>query len=153
MNDSGWEGQMLEGRCICGEIRYRARDERIFEVICCCDDCQRASGSGHLPVIGVRRAGFELRGEPRTYVTSEEGAAPLTRSFCGTCGSMMFAVPHRFPQLVTIYAGGLERPKRFSPTTALFVGQKCAWDVLPKNLNEWVGTFGDSESGVDHHGP
>jgi hypothetical protein len=146
---------MLEGRCLCGAIRYRTAAEPLFQAYCCCDDCQRTSGSGHLRVIGVPREGFELLGEPRRYDSVGGSGRPTVRNFCGVCGSTLFGEPGDMPDVLSLYVGGLVRPKRFVPTGAIFVRDLCSWDVLPEDLNLWqahVGDFADSEASASGDG-
>lgn len=42
----------LEGGCLCGALRYEANAAPGFMGYCCCDDCQKASGSGFIPFVG-----------------------------------------------------------------------------------------------------
>ena len=44
---------MMTGGCLCGQVRYEADGAPAWTAICYCRDCQRASGSGYMPVMGV----------------------------------------------------------------------------------------------------
>ena len=57
---------MMSGGCLCGAVRYRIDGPPEFCVLCYCRDCQRASGSGHVPVMGARRAQVTITGKRAT---------------------------------------------------------------------------------------
>src|SRR6202008_2873145 len=59
--------QVITGGCLCGRVCYEARGEPLFGVVCHCRDCQRASGAGHVPVIGFWKSNFSLTGETKSY--------------------------------------------------------------------------------------
>ncbi len=42
----------ITGGCLCGALRYEANAAPTFMGYCCCDDCQKASGSGFIPFVG-----------------------------------------------------------------------------------------------------
>lgn len=134
------ESGVIEGRCLCGALSYRAAGT-LFHVICCCEDCQRTSGAGHLPVIGVPREGFEVQGQPLRYESVGGSGRTAARNFCGVCGSVLFGESEQMPDVVSIYAGTLHEPKRFRPTGAFYLRDKCDWDVIPEGLNVWQAGF------------
>jgi len=61
----------LAGGCLCGRVRYEARGEALFGVVCHCRDCQRASGAGHVPVIGFRKSNFSITGQTRSVQAAD----------------------------------------------------------------------------------
>ena len=52
------EGEVLEGGCLCGAIRYRIAGPSLFVSQCCCKDCQKATGTGHTTIIGIHTNGL-----------------------------------------------------------------------------------------------
>lgn len=136
---------MLEGGCLCGAVRYRTTVEPLFEAICCCEQCQRATGSGHLPFIGVPSAEIEVQGETRSFTTRTGHRGPVTLHFCPTCGSHVLGAAREVPLITLILAGTLAQPKRYIPSVAIHVEEKCAWDTLPGGISVWHGSFGDIE--------
>ena len=116
---------MITGGCLCGRVRYEARGEPLFCVVCHCRDCQKASGAGHMPVVGVRRADLSMTGEVRQYGV---------RAFCPHCGSMLLGLPQSAPDLVTLYAGGIDDPRpAFEPDYVQFTHHRLDWDRLAFN--------------------
>ena len=126
--------KVLVGGCLCGAVRYEARAEPLFEGFCHCRDCQRATGSGHVPVIGVPKPSFSFSGETTAYTIP--GTAGL-RHFCPICGSLMFGMPGNAPEMVTLYIGTLDDPSVFAPTAAIFTRARHAWDRNAIALHEF----------------
>jgi hypothetical protein len=127
---------MFTGRCLCGAVEYRSSGPVLFSVICHCRDCQRASGSGGLPVLGVPKASFSSSGSlKQSRITGGSGQIAV-RNFCAECGSTLFGTPECEPELVTIYVGSLDDPTVFSPQAALFTSHRPAWARLSVQLVE-----------------
>ena len=127
---------MFTGRCLCGAVQYQSDGPMLFSVICHCRDCQRASGSGGLPVLGVPKTSFTSSGPLKQSRTTGGSGQTAVRNFCSECGSMLFGTPECEPELVTLYVGSLDDPKVFNPQAALFTGQRPAWAQLSVELIE-----------------
>ena len=130
---------MLTGGCLCGASRYQSPGPALFSVVCHCRDCQRASGSGGVPVLGVDKASFTRSGPIRASRCTGGSGQWAVRNFCGECGSLLFGTPESAPDLVTIYAGSLDDRSGFAPSDALFVGQRPPWARLALPLSEHAG--------------
>ncbi|WP_457354650.1 GFA family protein [Roseateles sp. P5_D6] len=130
------ESVQLTGRCLCGGVRYESTGPVLFSVVCHCRDCQRASGSGGVPVLGVPKPSFSYTGVVKqSRITGGSGLAAV-RNFCSDCGSLLFGTPESAPEMVTIYVGSLDDPALFSPTAVLFAGQRPPWAKLATPLTE-----------------
>lgn len=125
---------MITGGCLCGRVRYQAGGEPLFGVHCHCRDCQRASGTGHVPVMGVAKATFAVTGAPKQYANTGGSGENAVRNFCPDCGSLLFGTPEVAPDLVTIYAGSLDDPALFKPQAAQFTRWRHDWDVCSGDL-------------------
>ena len=51
---------MLEGRCECGDIRYRVADEFRYAANCHCSNCRAATGSAFKAFAGIEREKLEV---------------------------------------------------------------------------------------------
>jgi hypothetical protein len=128
---------MTTGGCLCGGIRYEAGGEPLFAVHCHCRDCQRSSGTGHVPVMGVPKALFKVTGETSSYVIVGSSRLKSIRHFCPSCGSLLFGTPEVSPDVVSIYVGTLDDPAVFKPTSVIFTRDRQPWDVVPGALPEF----------------
>ncbi|HUA80155.1 MAG TPA: GFA family protein [Dyella sp.] len=125
---------MITGGCLCGSVRYQSEGAALFSVICHCRDCQKSSGSGHVPVMGVSKSGFRVTGETRGYSLIGGSHLITTRHFCPACGSLLFGTPDVVPDMVSLYVGSLDDPSVFEPECALFTRDRWPWDTSGSHL-------------------
>jgi hypothetical protein len=118
---------MITGGCLCGQIRYESDGRALFSVICHCRDCQKASGSFGVPVMGVAMATFKVTGGPKSFGVAGGSGKPALRFFCPDCGSLLFGNPEAAPGVVTIYVGSLDDPGLFVPSEAIFTRDRPHW--------------------------
>ena len=128
---------MMSGGCLCARVRYETDAEPAWTAICYCRDCQRASGSGYMPVMGVRRADMRISGETKAFeVAAQRG--PSTRHFCPTCGSLIFGgVEGPADQTMSVYVGTLDDPSGWSPQIAIFTRSRQPWDCAVAGATEY----------------
>ena len=88
---------MITGRCLCGEARYRSPGPTLFAIVCHCRDCQRASGSAGVPVMGVSRGPFASEGPIKQVRTRGGSGHPAVRHICAQCGACCSGRPSRPP--------------------------------------------------------
>ena len=119
---------MLTGGCLCGAVRYRVEGTPQYAMLCHCRDCQRSSGSGHVPVMGMPRSSFQVSGATTSYTARGSSGLASVRHFCPVCGSLLFGMPAAAPESVSIYVGSLDDPSVFRPDTALFTRYRHEWD-------------------------
>lgn len=127
----------LTGGCLCGRVRYAVAGSPLFSVVCYCRDCQRASGAVGVPVLGVDRSAFSVSGAPKSYAKPGGSGNAAIRHFCPDCGSLLFGTPAVAPDLVTVYAGSLDQPARFTPDHVIFTRDQPAWAKLRAALQEF----------------
>jgi len=128
---------VIAGGCLCGRVRYEAQGEPLFAVVCHCRDCQRASGAGHMPVIGFWKSAFRLTGETRSYAVVGGSGKLAVRHFCPNCGSMLLGMPEVAPQVVTVYVGTLDDPEAFQAQHAQFTRDRPEWGRLALRIAEY----------------
>jgi hypothetical protein len=125
---------MIQGRCLCGTVRYEIAGPISTMLHCHCSMCRKHHGAAFAtwtvaPLAGLRM----LAGEDSIarYVSSPS----FNRSFCRHCGSV---VPEAVPEksLVIAPAGNLEGDLGVEPQFHMFVGSKASWyaidDALPQ---------------------
>lgn len=124
----------ITGGCLCGRVHYQADGPALFGGICHCRSCQRASGSGGLPVMGVAEAGFAVSGEPKAYTLTGGSGQPATRWFCGDCGGTLYGTGEAFPGMVMIYCGSLDDAALFTPQVLINTADRAPWHEVLTGL-------------------
>lgn len=124
----------ITGGCLCGQTRYAADGPALFSLLCYCLDCQKASGTGHVPIMGVAKPGFTVEGPAVASRCTGGSGMMAIRNFCASCHSLLFGTPEAAPDLVTIYAGSLDDGHVFTPQKAQFTRSRQAWDQVPSGV-------------------
>ena len=127
--------QPLEGRCGCGEVRYRLTGRPMFVHCCHCLDCQRQTGSGF-----VLNAIYELDRiellwgdlEPVTMPTDSGRPHDIYR--CKTCRTALWSDYGRRSRARFVRVGTLEDPSALSPDVHIFTRSKLPWIGLPPEV-------------------
>lgn len=119
---------MKTGGCLCGAVRYEAEGEPVFTGLCHCRDCQKASGSGHMPAMAMPRPAVKITGETKGFGVVGDSKKTLTRNFCPTCGSIVFAESEGMPDVILLPAGTLDDPSAYKPQVAIFTRSRPHWD-------------------------
>lgn len=128
---------LVTGGCLCGAVRYEAQGKPLFAVHCHCRDCQRASGTGHVPVMGMPKSLFKVIGKTASYAAKGTSGLKSIRHFCPTCGSLLFGTPEAASDAVSIYVGTLDDPSVFRPKAILFRRDRPSWDEIAGGLPEF----------------
>ncbi|ATE64293.1 GFA family protein [Rhizorhabdus dicambivorans] len=129
MDDDG-----LNGRCLCGAIRYRVLSEPFDAGYCHCRMCQRFSGAPVMAYASIPRDDllFET-GEPVRRRSSDIGE----RWFCGDCGSSLAMVVDDAPDLVDLALATLDDPIALPPNFHIWRESRIGWfdtiDALPRH--------------------
>jgi hypothetical protein len=127
----------ITGGCLCGAVKYQAQGEPLFAVYCHCRDCQRASGAGHVPVLGMPKPRFKTSGATTSYIAAAMNGRRSVRHFCPTCGSLLFGTSDAAPDAVSIYVGTLDDSSVFEPAAVMFTRDRARWDATAQDLPEF----------------
>ena len=124
---------MLEGRCLCGGVRYQVTGTPTLMAHCHCTRCQRSGGASNGTVVAVKPEDYKVvQGEDLLHRYEEEGFTP--RVSCARCGSSLYHGS------VFIEAGTLTTDPGMRPTMHIMVNFKAPWheitDKLPQ-YGEW----------------
>ena len=122
------EGDVLEGGCLCGAIRYRISGPSLFVSQCCCKDCQKATGTGHTTIIGIHNSQLTLEGTPASFTNAGATGGKVTRHFCGTCAGRLYTSGDLPGEVIMVQAGSLDDPGAISPESVIYVKEAIAWD-------------------------
>jgi hypothetical protein len=132
-------GEVIEGGCLCGAIRYHLTGPSIFVAQCCCKDCQKATGTGHTTIVGIDKGQLALEGTPKTYTCSGESGGDVTRHFCGNCGGRLYTSGTLPGNVIMVQAGSLDEPGRITPQSVIYMKDAVAWDRFDPYLPKFDG--------------
>lgn len=125
----------LTGGCYCGKLRYKAVGDPVFKGQCHCRECQYLTGGHPNVIIGMPESGFEYTtGQPAAF-TRDDIPAPVTREFCGNCGTPILSKAPGLPGAVLIKVGSLDDPKQFgTPDMAIYLCDAQEFHAIPKGV-------------------
>ena len=122
------------GGCYCGALRYHVSADPVSKAQCLCRECQYISGGGPNFFMVIPDAGFRYTsGTPQEF-TRADLDAPVTRQFCGTCGTH---IATRKPDLAAaiLKIGTLDNPAASEgPKMAIFALDRQPFHVLADGL-------------------
>ncbi|MBA3446180.1 MAG: GFA family protein [Pseudaminobacter sp.] len=118
------------GGCRCGAMRFKTSAEPHHVSYCHCGDCRRTSGAPVTAFVGFMTDEVAFTGDaPKTF-----GNGPVTRSFCGTCGSPLAYVDERLAGRIYIMLGAMDTPADFKPTLHAYVREQLPFVHMPDGL-------------------
>lgn len=134
-------GEMRQGGCLCGKVRFRATGAPKWAAHCHCNSCRKFTGA-----IFATYAGYE------TAALTHEGAAPVqhhssqgvTRSFCGDCGTAISYQSDRWPGEIHLLVGAFDDPNAFAPEVHVYWAERVPWLELADELPRFDTVPGDN---------
>jgi len=126
--------ELLLGGCLCGAVRYQARERPTASMVCHCRTCTKAAGAAAVPWVTFDTHVFSFtRGTPMEYRSSP----PVTRTFCGACGTPLTYVHADRSAEVDVTTRSLDHPSAYPPSHHSWESHKLAWfecgGTLPKH--------------------
>lgn len=125
----------INGRCYCGDIRYRAEGDPVFKAQCHCRECQYISGGAPNLTMAMPEGGFTYTtGTPKLFRRSDL-ATPVTREFCGKCGTHLLSRAPGVPGLVLLKVGTFDDPSVFGGAQmAIYTCDKQPFHSVPEGI-------------------
>lgn len=139
--------KILQGRCLCGEIRFEIRGESLGSGQCYCRDCRYICGGGPANAFVVFKSDLKLiKGEPQAYESETHTGGVAKRQFCGTCGTPVFGSKTSSPETVAVFAGTLQDDSSFKPQAISWASSAPHWAVLDSKIPAFPRDIGASDS-------
>ena len=125
-----------EGRCTCGQVRYRLTSMPMFVHCCHCRWCQRETGSAFVINALIEADRVELLdGEPEIVMTPSASGRGQKISRCPSCRVAVWSNYAGFGDEVRfVRVGTLLEPDRLPPDIHIFTASKQPWVVLPDDV-------------------
>jgi hypothetical protein len=89
-------GNQIEGRCLCGAVRFIANGEPAEVSWCHCQSCRRHTGTPASAFVAFRHDAYAVTGGEITKFNSSPGRL---RGFCARCGSTMTCEGEGLPEI------------------------------------------------------
>ena len=129
---------MTASQCYCGQVRLQFSAEPGSVIHCHCGQCRRLSGSAFTTWVSFPKAAMVLAGEPAAF----QATAHVLRHFCGRCGSHVYTLDGRMPDIVGVPAGAIEGELLAAPKAHYFVHHGAAWHAIGDRLRQFGGETG-----------
>lgn len=131
----------VSARCACGQVTLAVAGRVRSMFMCSCEDCQRSTGAGHASVALVAMGDLTVTGPTASFGRVAHSGATLTRWFCPTCGTPLYARSSRAPELAMLPVG-LFGPDSgwFAPNQMIFARSHRAWNHVDPDL-PWHDTY------------
>jgi hypothetical protein len=119
----------FSGRCLCGNVTYRATSAPVMQGVCHCTDCQRQTGTAYSMIVAVPRDALTIEGDTLASHTTigEVHQTPTERKFCSACGSPIASFVEGMPELAFIKAGTLDDASWFEPAFEIWTRSAQPW--------------------------
>ena len=128
--------EVFEGRCTCGDVRYRLTSGPMIVHACHCTECQRLSGGAFAINALIERDRVEiLAGEPVAVPVTGTSGKPQAIHRCPRCQVALWShYPGGGPGLAFVRAGTLDEPARLQPDIHIYTSTKQPWLTLPPDV-------------------
>jgi hypothetical protein len=126
-----------QGRCLCGQVRFRAQGDPNWVAHCHCESCRRATSAAFATYAGYPLAAVQWDGEGPARYRSSPG---VMRGFCPRCGSPMSFEGERWPDEVHLFVSSFEDPGQLAPKAHVHVQEQLPWIHLADGLKRFATT-------------
>lgn len=138
---------MMQGRCTCGEVRYRLTERPLFTHCCHCSWCQRETGSAFALNAMIETDRLEvLSGAPEEVATpsaSGKGQIILRCPRCRVALWSHYAGAGR--KIAFVRVGTLAEPADCPPDVHIFTATKLPWVTIPAGVPVFAEFYRRSE--------
>ena len=130
------EATTFEGRCSCGEVRFRMSSPPLIVHACHCTECQRLSGGAFAINALIEADRVEiLSGAPEPVPMTGTGGKPQSIFRCPRCRVALWShYPGGGTKLSFIRVGTLDEPSRLTPDIHIYTSTKVPWLALPPDV-------------------
>ena len=130
------EATTFEGRCSCGEVRFRMSSPPLIVHACHCTECQRLSGGAFAINALIEADRVEiLSGAPEPVPVIGTSGKPQSILRCPRCRVALWShYPGGGTKLSFIRVGTLDEPSRLTPDIHIYTSTKVPWLALPPDV-------------------
>ena len=135
----------LTASCACGAVTVHFAGTVRSMFMCACEDCQRASGTGHSTVALAARPDVTITGPTASFERPANSGALFTRTFCPACGTPICGQSSRAPDALMLPVGLFGRDTGwYAPNQLIFGRSHRDWDAIVADIPHYR-TYRDEE--------
>lgn len=125
----------LTTTCDCGAVTLHVQGRPVSMFQCSCQNCQKASGSGHSSIVLFAADAIKTVGATKTFVRPADSGATFARHFCPECGTTVYAQSSRAPAFRIIPAGMFAGQNDwYVPNQLIFARSHAEWDLIDEHI-------------------
>ena len=135
----------LTASCACGAVSVHFAGTVKSMFMCVCEDCQKASGTGHSTVALAQKADVTISGRTKSFERPSNSGATFTRHFCPDCATPLSGYSSRAPDALLLPVGLFGKNTAwFEPNQVIFGRSHRDWDRLAADIPHYR-TYRDEE--------
>jgi hypothetical protein len=125
----------MQASCQCGKLTATIDDgAEPMVVMCHCLDCQRRSGSHYGSIAYYPAEAVAIDGEANEFVRGSDSGNTFATGFCPACGSTVYALPGRMPELIGVTVGTIAEPAFPAPIRSVYEQSRHRWLAMPEAM-------------------
>ena len=137
----------MKGRCLCNAVQYELHSEVQDSYYCHCRNCQILSGSAFQVLGTVQRGSIDIIcGELIEYQYKTDSGFKMTRQICSKCGTPLFSISSRFPEIQMFMISTLDKPESVKPSFQIWGDSKVKWSNIGVEICSFPRGASDGES-------
>jgi hypothetical protein len=118
--------------CCCGQLTLVAEGEPVRISMCHCLSCQRRTGSTFGAQARFPRDKVRTSGNSTAYARMADSGNSITFHFCPTCGSTVYYLLDKMPDMLAVALGAFADPSFPAPTVSVYEARRHAWTGIPE---------------------
>jgi hypothetical protein len=142
---------VTSAQCYCGAVKLLIAAGAKSVIHCHCGQCRRLSGSAFTTWVSFPKLAMELTGQES--VAEYNATTNVKRHFCRSCGSHVYTLDSRAPEIVGVPAGAIEGELPKQPKAHYFVSHKAAWHSICDPLRQFGGELGFEPTAASQETP
>ena len=124
----------VTGGCYCGEVRYEVDGPQEASFQCHCRECQYLTGGNANIVVVFAESDFRYTKGLASSFARSDLENPVTRHFCGACGTGIGSRSPSRPNSMIVKVGTLDNPGEYQAQAAIFTCDRQAYHYIPNNI-------------------
>ena len=123
-------GDVQQGGCQCGAVRFKTNGAPRFVANCHCESCRNATGAAFSTWVGFKDEQVRWLTREPAYHASSTG---VQRGFCPSCGTPLTYAGEKWSGETHLMIGAFDHPNTFVPRSEVFTEDALLWALGRKD--------------------